>query len=147
MPEQVASHIYMYAGDTKVFRSISNEIDSPALRHDLDQLVKWEQKWQLHFNADKCKVMHIGGDKNSNRYYMMKSVGLQNTREEKDFGVWINNDLKAFHVATAVSKANQTLGLIRRTFTHLDCQLMKQYCLWHLSGHTWSKEMWYDIPN
>ena len=70
--------------------------------------------------------MHIGGDKNSNRHYMMKSVGLQNTTEEKDLGVWISNDLKAFHVAKAVSKANQTLRLIRRTFTHLDCQLMKQ---------------------
>jgi len=26
----------------------------------------------------------------------------------------------------AVSKANQILGLIGRTFNHLDCQLMKQ---------------------
>ena len=71
--------------------------------------------------------MQGGGDKNINRHYMMKSVGLQNTTEEKDFGVWISNDLKAsFHVAKAVSKANQTLELIRRTFTHLDCQLMNQ---------------------
>ena len=55
---------------------------------------------RLHFNADKCKVTHIGGNKNSNRHYMMKSVGLQNTTEEKDLGVWIINDLKAsFHVA------------------------------------------------
>ena len=74
-------------------------------------------------------VMHIGGDKNSrpNRHYMVKSVGLQNTTEEKDLGVWISNDLKAsFQVAKAVSKAYQSLRLIRRTFTHLDCQLMKQ---------------------
>jgi len=139
---------HVFIGDTKIFRSVNNEIDSAVLQHDLDQLVKWEQKWQLHFNADKYKVMHIGAEKNSNRHYMMKSVGVQNTTEEKGLGVWISNDLKAsFHVATAVSKANQTLGLIRKTFTHLDCQLMKQYCLWHLSGHTWSTEMWYDIPN
>jgi len=57
----------------------------------------------------------------------MKSVGLQNTTEEKDLGVWIINDLKAsFHVAKAVSKANQTLRLIRRTFMFLYWQLMKQ---------------------
>jgi len=36
-------------------------------------------KWQLHFNAEKCNVVHIGEDKNSNRHYMMKSVGLQHT--------------------------------------------------------------------
>jgi len=29
-------------------------------------------------------------------------------------------------MANAASKANQILGLIRRTFTHINCQLMKQ---------------------
>ena len=76
--------MYMYADDTKIFRSVNNEIDSAALQHDLDQLVKWEQKWQLHFNADKCKVMNIGRVKNTNRHYMVKSVGLQSTTEEKE---------------------------------------------------------------
>ena len=54
----------MYADDTKIFRDVNNDIDSSnALQRDLCQLVKWEQKWQLRFNADKCKVMHLGGDK------------------------------------------------------------------------------------
>ena len=42
-------------------------------------------------------------------------------------GIWFNHCLKFDdHVAHAVSKANQILGLIRRTFTYMDCQLMKQ---------------------
>ena len=70
------------------------------------------------FNADKCTVMHIGEDKNSNRHYMIKSVGLQYTTEEKDLGVWISNDLKvSFRVPKAVSVANQILGLIRSKFS------------------------------
>ena len=57
----------------------------------------------------------------------MKSATRAQTSEEKDLGVWINDALKASsHVAKAVSKANQILGLIRRTFTFLDCRLMKQ---------------------
>ena len=57
----------------------------------------------------------------------MKSVTLQETIEEKDLGVWISNSLKStIHVAHAVCKANQILGLIRRSFTYLDCRLMKQ---------------------
>ena len=68
--------------------------------------------------------MHIGGDKTVRD---ITSVGLQHTTVEKDVVVWISNDLKASsHVAKAVSKANQIVGLIRRTFTHIDCQLMKQ---------------------
>jgi len=114
----------MYPDDTKIFRNVNNKIDSVALQHDLDQLVKWKPNGSYIF-----KVMHIEGDKISNRHYMMKPVDLQNTTQEKELGVWISNDLKAsFHVAKAVtvSKAYQILGLIRRTFTHLDCQLLMQ---------------------
>jgi len=60
-----------------MFRSVNNDIDSASLQHDLEQLVQWEQKRQLHFNAQKCKVIHIGGDKNSKSHYIMKSVNLR----------------------------------------------------------------------
>jgi len=46
---------------------------------------------------------------------------------EKDLGIWISNDLSpSTHIAKAVVKANQILGLILRTFTFLDSNLMKQ---------------------
>jgi len=101
--------------------------DSAALQRDLDTIFKWEQNWQLRFNVDKCKVMHLGGDRNKKNSYTMNSVSLKETTEEKDLGIWINSTLKSStHVAHAVSKANQLIGLIRRSFTYLDCQLMKQ---------------------
>ena len=67
---------------------MNNDIDSNALQRDLDQLVRWEQKWQLHFNADKCKVMHLRGDKNLHKQYVMKSTILEETIEKKtlEFG-------------------------------------------------------------
>jgi hypothetical protein len=41
--------------------------------------------------------------------------------------VWFDNTVKpSCHVSHAVSKANQLLGLIRRTFTYMDASLMKQ---------------------
>ena len=41
-------------------------------------------------------------------------------------GIWFNNSLKPDdHIAHAVSKANQILGLIRRSFTYMDSELMK----------------------
>lgn len=52
---------------------------------------------------------------------------LQETKEEKDLGVVISNTLKASaHIAAAVNKANQLLGLIRRSFTYIDIPLMRQ---------------------
>jgi len=65
-------------------------------------------------------------------YYMVRAdnsemTTLVETAVEKDLSVWMENNGKpSNHVAHVVSKANQLLGLIRRTFTYMDCALMKQ---------------------
>jgi len=52
---------------------------------------------------------------------------LPETTEEKDLGIWMDNSLKfSVHAAQAASKANRILGLIRRSFVHLDIPLMTQ---------------------
>jgi len=38
---------------------IKSRKDSIALQEDLDKLSSWSDIWQLKFNAEKCKVMHI----------------------------------------------------------------------------------------
>jgi len=133
MPANIASFVYMYADDTKLFSKVNCRSDIEQLQSDLDRLGKWAEEWQLSFNVDKCKIMHFGGSRNEEaKYTMMKADNLQKsfleeTTLEKDLGVWFNNSLKPVdHIAHAVSKANQILGLIRRTFTYMDSQLMKQ---------------------
>jgi len=43
------------------------------------------------------------------------------TTEEKELGVWMANTLKpSNHVTRVVNKANQLLGLVRRSFTYMD---------------------------
>ena len=125
MPDVVESFVYMHADDSKIFRKVNFVYEAESLQRDLDSLQDWESKWQLRFNVDKCKVMHLGGNRNSHAKYFMKG-SVQETVEEKDLGVWISNDLKfSTHVAKSVNKANQVLGLIRRSFTYLDCPLMR----------------------
>jgi len=134
LPEMIASLIYMYADDTKVSRAVNCDMDRVALQGDLDQLVEWSRIWQLQFNVGKCKVMHLGRANPKAEYRMRQtrdgkseSIALQESAEEKDLGVWITDNLKSsVHVAHAVSKANQILGLIRRTFSYLDMPLVKQ---------------------
>ncbi len=56
---------------------------------------------------------------------MMDGITLESVKEEKDLGVLIDEELK-FHkyVSAAVSKANRTLGIVKRTFDTLDMELL-----------------------
>ncbi len=127
MPDTISSFLYMYADDTKMFRRVDIEGETERLQQDLDKLGEWSERWQLRFNVEKCKIMHIGGSRNGAAGYKMSGMELKETLEEKDLGVWVDNTIKSTcHVNHAVSKANQILGLIRRTFTYLDTALMKQ---------------------
>ena len=50
-----------------------------------------------------------------------ENIILATTKEEKDLGVMIDDKLKFYqHITASVSKANRTLGMIRRSFDYLD---------------------------
>ena len=131
LPEKISSLIYLYADDAKIFRRTGDDLDRRALQRDLEQLEQWADRWQMKFNVGKCKVLHLGGDSNIGApYYMGHGTGtrteLLKTVEEKDLGVWMDGTCKpSNHIAHAVCKANQILGLIRRSFTYIDCSLMR----------------------
>ena len=87
------SKIAKFADDTKLGGKANNLVDCENIQSDLDRLTQWSEKWQMKFNTDKCKVMHIGSQ-NIKYDYKMNDKILQKVREEKDLGVIINNDLK-----------------------------------------------------
>jgi len=59
-------------------------------------LTSGREKWQLKFNPDKCKVMHVGHQHNT--CYEMLDIGvaklLEEVTKEKDLGVFVASDLK-----------------------------------------------------
>ena len=128
MPTSVLSSIYLFADDAKVYRNISSNDDPPTLQHDLQQLEKWSERWQLRFNSNKCKVMHLGRQ-NPRQNYTMGGTTLATTTSEKDLGVYVDTELTfEKHIETVVNQANRMLGLIRRSYTYLDSQsLLKLY--------------------
>ncbi len=120
MPEAVDNHIALFADDAKLFSSVDNPTEHEDLLQDVTSLQQWAEKWQLRFNATKCKVLHLGRQ-NENYRYRMGDVELEVTTEEKDLGVMIDNRLEFdTHIERQVSKANTQLGLIRRSFDALD---------------------------
>jgi len=69
LDEDINSHILKFADDTKIFKEVRNSADCSQMQADLDKLVLWAQKWQMEFNVDKCKVMHVGNRDDSSTYY------------------------------------------------------------------------------
>jgi len=130
MPEAVEGLIRMFADDTKIFNRANTPVERQSLQDDLNRLKKWSEEWQLRFNADKCKVMHLGRG-NGSQDYTMESNGtetsLQKTTCEKDLGVHVDPSLKfTKHCETATNKANRILGLVRRSFDYLDAGMLRQ---------------------
>ena len=122
MPEMVETMCKLFADDAKIFRSVDlrDESSNVKLQEDLHNLWNWSEKWQLPFNTCKCKVLHIGSN-NPCYQYKMNGRKLEKVEEEKDLGVIVDNELK-FHKqsAAAVKKANQKLGMIKKSFASLD---------------------------
>ena len=85
------------------------------MKSDLERLEHWSDKWQFPFNTKKCKAIHFGNN-NPKRCYTLNGHILETSSQEKDLGVIVDNELK-FHVhtASAIKKANQMLGVIKRS--------------------------------
>jgi len=75
----------IFADDTKLWCRIMKDTDSLVLQDDLDSLQSWCDIWQLKFNAEKCKVMHIGHSLET-KYYMGEASA---TKELKAVQQWI----------------------------------------------------------
>ena len=122
--ENICSNIIKFADDTKVFTCVSDGKDVLALQDDLHTLCQWSNDWQMLFNVSKCKVLHVGRN-NPEFAYQMNGVELQSIDEEKDLGVIVHKSLKpSRHIAEVVKKANRVLGIIKRSFTYQEKEIL-----------------------
>ena len=124
LPEVVQSTVKIFADDTKIYSAIETSTDCDKIQSDLDNLANWSEEWLLKFNVNKCKSMHIGRHNSKHEYHMKVKdsfVPLVQTNEEKDIGVTFDECMKFdVHVSNIVNRANQRVGLIRRSFEYLD---------------------------
>ena len=114
--EVVIAFMRKFADDTKVAKIVESEEDAKELQRDINEMMRWAKEWEMVFNVEKCKVLHVGR-RNSKYVYKMGDAILSEVKEEKDLGVWIGNDLKpASQCERAAKAANSILGLITRCF-------------------------------
>ena len=65
LPECTTIETRLFADDALLFRPIRSAKDEPLLQQDLDSLDQWEERWQMRFNLQKCKVVHICTNKST----------------------------------------------------------------------------------
>jgi len=117
LDNRIESSISKFADDTKLIGMAGSKANTDIIQEDLNKLNEWATKWQMSFNVEKCKVLHIG-KKNRKARYEINGIRIGVVTEEKDLGVIVADDLKvAKQCNKAASKGNQKLGMIRRTFT------------------------------
>ena len=120
---------FLFADDTKMYRVIESfTADCDKLQSDINKLFDWSCKWSLKFHPDKCKVMSVNPRQNTTQDYAYVmpdyeggTVQLKYTESEKDIGVTFQTNMCfGVHIQGQVNKANQIVGLIRRSFRFLD---------------------------
>ena len=158
LPSMLNCFTKIFADDTKIYNKAETIADSKFLQEDINMAAKWSEIWQLPFNKDKCKVMHIGKKKEKRKYYMQNDVGikvpLETVSEEKDLGVLFSNSLSfRNHITKSIAKANQMTGIVKRTFEYLNPEvfitLYKTLIRPHLeyANVIWRPHMRKDIEN
>ena len=133
LPLGLLSALSLFADDSKLFsRIVRNkkgmknvmENGNVTLQNDLNAVLEWANKWKMEFNVDKCKIMHLGHN-NPKATYSMGGSNLQETEEERDLGVIIDNKLDfGSHIRSIVGKANKVLGMIKVSFSCLNIPMM-----------------------
>ena len=77
MPDMIESNIRLFADDTIIYLTVTNQTDCQALQADLIKLEIWESEWLMAFNPDKCGVIRITNKKKHNLFnYTLHGISL-----------------------------------------------------------------------
>ena len=92
-------------------------LENVKFQEEIDRLGCWARSWGMRFQPVKCNIMQITRKriKKINVSNSLEGTVLENVETIKYLGVTITNDLKwNIHVSNICTKANRTLGFLRR---------------------------------
>ena len=113
----IESEINSFTDDCVCYREIKDEEDTIKLQRDIDRLGCWPRKWDMRFQPVKCNMIELTRKriKKIHASYTLEGTDLENVESIKYLGVTITNDLRwNTYVSNVFSKANRTLGFLRR---------------------------------
>ena len=124
----VNSDIRLFADDCVCYREIKSSDDCYKLQRDIDSLGSWARSWGMRFQPIKCNMMQISRKaKNIDFRYKLEGTDLSLVDSVKYLGVHITKDLSwNKHVNAICTKANRTLGLLRRNLSKCPSEVKMQ---------------------
>ena len=63
LPLHVSNKVRLYTDDVILYSNIHSIEDCRSLQNDLNSLMEWSHKWQMHFNPRKCEFLRITNKK------------------------------------------------------------------------------------
>ena len=155
------STVGSFADDTKVTNSAKEKKDEDKINFDLQAIYKWAAKMNMEFNSGKFQLIKYGfNEELKAELEVLDPEGnpITESREAKDLGVWMTNDLQPdYHIQKTVQAASNTSGYILRTFKSRDAEVMKplmkqliipklDYCSPLINPHTVALKMKMEQP-
>jgi hypothetical protein len=116
LQSRITSTVRLFADDTIAYLTISNNNDVETLQKDLDKLGHWENEWCMKFHPDKFTVLKVTNKKKIiYAKYQLHGHTLESVASAKYLGLMFTNKLQRDqHINYITSKANKTLGFLRR---------------------------------
>ena len=110
------STLRLFADVSLLYRPVNTTDDDKKLQEDLTELTKWADKWQMTFHPAKCYILRVTRKKIPIiTNYEMLGQQLETVHQYPYLGVELSEDLGwEPHINKVISKANRTLGFLRR---------------------------------
>ena len=116
LPQGLHSTVRLFADDTILYNTENNSI---KLQADLKTLEGWEKTWDMEFHPAKCQhISFTRKTKPPQHSLSLHDMEIPRTDEVKYLGVTMDSKLRwNKHIPDIATKANNTLGFIRRNVT------------------------------
>jgi hypothetical protein len=120
------SRIIKYADDIKLFQAFPchDKDTASKLQHDLNKIELWSTQNGLSLNTNKTKIMNFG-NRNPCNSYSIGNTPLERVDVFKDLGILISSPYGfKQHIFHMCSRANRTLGMILKSFSIRDSDVL-----------------------
>ena len=118
---------FIFADDTKCSYAIKSPEDVAKLQSDINYDTNWSHLSDLPFNEAKFVHLRFWSKATDN---LVNGKPIKQSQQHKDLGMTFSSDLNwTTHYKIIITKAYQTLSLIRHTFNTSNTEVKKKLCI------------------
>ena len=108
LEDSVASNIVKFAADdANILRIVQTRQECHTIQGYLNRLVQWSDKWQMLFNQNKCKCLHIGRANGKEPYEMHDTVLIKTSKVQSNK---INSECLVLHCKLTTLETRRVRG-------------------------------------